>query len=775
MAGIEHLQPNDPKRIGPYRVKGKLGAGGMGTVYLGESTSGRLVAVKVIHGDLLDQPGFHARFRREVELARAVSGAFTAAVVDADPEGDPAWLATLYIAGPSLADAVKSVGALPRDEVWTLAAGIVEALMAIHDSGLVHRDLKPANILLAGDGLRVIDFGISRAVDQAAITHTGVVLGTPGYMSPEQVIGAPVGPSSDVFSLGCVLACAAAGAAPFGNTEPFGVFYRIVHEEPDLSALPVNLRELIAACLAKNPYARPSLREVLAFVGREMNGGSSQGATSPEDATAEFAVPIGSQLIIDASASDAAIGETYHPRIERQAPHEALTETMLDVPKMLCSEPPAHQMSASSVAPLSVPQAPQGCDSFERPADISLELSVKHRRRRGRVILAVSLAIILGMATFGLQRYGFIDLGPSKPTVAGPSSLYDGTYRSGANRLGSYDEPIRRPVEWRPWNASLKGTPTGCTFSRARLFCASKEGRVVALNAATGAVVWSSSNLGRIKRGPTAYGGLLYVASDTGRLAALSQETGRTIWATELLGAATMPAVVGDVVYTSSGGGRIYAIDAKTGNKKWSISVEFVPSIVSVISGKVYFTGRDGSVAAASTQSGSLVWKTRLQGRDSTGQSARCGTPAVTASHLYCTANDGTIYAFSVRDGKRQWTYKMQAEGDRTVSVQGDDVYGADSSGRVYALDARTGMKRWSEAVPGGVVIPPLLVGRELYLGTGSGHLVVLDPSTGAWKRTLSPAPGGVSSAMVADPLIGTKFYYAASENGEVYSRRLTS
>jgi Protein kinase domain len=257
------LLTSDPETVGPYRLIGRLGTGGMGQVYLARSPGGRLVAVKVIRPELAADGGFRSRFAREVSAARSVSGMFTAPVVDADPDGRPPWLATAYVPGPTLADAVTERGPLPPAVVVTLAAGLAEALVAIHAAGLVHRDLKPSNVLLAGDGPRVIDFGISRAADASALTLTGTIMGSPGYLSPEQADGRPVGPPGDVFSLGAVLAFAAGGAGPFGGGPAAALAFRVVHAEPDLSAVPRQLRPLIARCLAKDPADRPTPSELL--------------------------------------------------------------------------------------------------------------------------------------------------------------------------------------------------------------------------------------------------------------------------------------------------------------------------------------------------------------------------------------------------------------------------------------------------------------------------------------------------------------------------------
>ena len=262
---MEPLAADDPQEVGGYRLHARLGAGGMGQVFLGFSPAGRAVAVKVIHRQFARDPEFVRRFRREVEAARVVSGAFTAPVVAAGPGDDPPWLATVFVPGPSLAEVIAHTGPLPEPAVWRLAGGLIEALQAVHAGGLVHRDLKPANVLLAADGPRLIDFGISRALEGAAMSMTSLIVGTPAFMSPEQAEGHPVGPASDVFALGSVIAFAATGAAPFGAgpSSPIIVAYRVVHAQPDLSHVPVPLTNLVAACLAKKPADRPQLAQLM--------------------------------------------------------------------------------------------------------------------------------------------------------------------------------------------------------------------------------------------------------------------------------------------------------------------------------------------------------------------------------------------------------------------------------------------------------------------------------------------------------------------------------
>ncbi|MET8331798.1 protein kinase [Streptomyces sp. NPDC005181] len=260
---MQPLEAGEPLTIGSYRLLGRLGAGGMGRVYLGRSAGGRTVAVKVVHPHFALDEQFRARFRREVDAARRIGAQWTAPVLDADPDAPVPWVATGYVAGPPLSGAVAEHGPLPEQSVRTLGAGLAEALAAVHGQGLIHRDVKPSNVLLALDGPRLIDFGIARAIDAtASLTSTGVSVGSPGYMAPEQIRGLDISGAADIFSLGAVLAYAATGLAPFLGDSSAVLLYKVVHEEPELGEIEGELREVIAACLAKDPALRPTPSEL---------------------------------------------------------------------------------------------------------------------------------------------------------------------------------------------------------------------------------------------------------------------------------------------------------------------------------------------------------------------------------------------------------------------------------------------------------------------------------------------------------------------------------
>jgi len=265
------LQDSDPRQVAAYRLIERLAVGGMGIVYLGESPSGRQVAVKLIRPELASDPEFRARFRREVEAARLVGGFHTAAVVEADPEANPPWMVTQYVPGPSLETRIRREGPLDEAAVHQLAAALAEGLHAIHSRGLVHRDIKPLNVIMADDGPRIIDFGIAKAAGASSdprLTATGKVVGTPAFLSPEQLDGSPIGPASDIFSLGSLLAFAATGRAPFDASNFTATSYAIVNKPPDLRPLADPLLKIITACLAKDHARRPTAAALLTYLYR---------------------------------------------------------------------------------------------------------------------------------------------------------------------------------------------------------------------------------------------------------------------------------------------------------------------------------------------------------------------------------------------------------------------------------------------------------------------------------------------------------------------------
>ncbi|MEV7088787.1 serine/threonine-protein kinase [Streptomyces sp. NPDC093085] len=265
---FQPLAEDDPRSVAGYRISSRLGSGGMGKVYLSYTPGGRPVAIKVIRPEFAEDADFRRRFQREVRSAQRVQGLYTAPVIDSDTEGPTPWLATAYVPGPSVAAAVAAHGPIPVGTVLLLVAGIAEALQVIHHAGIVHRDLKPSNVLLSADGPRVIDFGIARAADTTALTGTGAMVGTPSFMAPEQVLGAACTAATDIFALGQLATFAATGTPAFGDGSVHAVLYRIAHEEPDLSRVPEELREIITGCLHRDAGQRLSTARIIELCGR---------------------------------------------------------------------------------------------------------------------------------------------------------------------------------------------------------------------------------------------------------------------------------------------------------------------------------------------------------------------------------------------------------------------------------------------------------------------------------------------------------------------------
>jgi hypothetical protein len=372
----------------------------MGMVFAARSAGGRAIAIKVIRGELAGDPEFRVRFSREVAAARSVSGLFTAPVLDADVDGPVPWLATAYVPGPSLSDAVREHGALPAASVLALAAGLAEGLAAIHSAGLIHRDLKPSNVLLAEDGPRVIDFGISRAAEATALTHADLVIGSPGFMSPEQAEGRETGPPSDVFSFGAVLTFAATGQGPFGTGSAAALVYRVVHGAPDVRDVPAEVQSLAERCLAKDPGQRPTTEELLA----ELDGADLAAGWLP--------APIVKELSWRAEIPDPADlegGPADKPSRVPAEPARPPSEPAQPLPA-----PEAGVLTVTAARPGKAPSPP----SYQAQAG-SLPGDAPRRRRRP-VMVALMLAGVLAVASAG--------------TAVG-ISLADGT-PSGAHRSG---------------------------------------------------------------------------------------------------------------------------------------------------------------------------------------------------------------------------------------------------------------------------------------------------------------------------------------------------
>ncbi|MEV7187093.1 protein kinase [Kitasatospora sp. NPDC093102] len=414
------LGSDDPRQVGGYRLLRRLGAGGMGRVYLGRTAGGRTVAVKVVRSELADDAEFRARFRQEVAAARRVGGAWTAPVLDADTEGAQPWAATGYVAGPALGDAVRTYGPLPEPAVRSLGVGLAEALAHVHGLGLVHRDVKPSNVLLTLDGPRLIDFGIARALDAAGgLTRSGYVVGSPGFMSPEQANGQTVGPAGDVFSLGTVLAFAASGVHPFGEGVSAAVLlYRVLHEEPDVAGLPEPLRGTVLDCLAKDPAARPTPQQLRARLDPDGTAATrlSQGGWLPVELAAGVGRSAVELLDLDGEPGTAASGRVPSGEVasEASASGEAASEASAS------GEAASGAVAGAMRTPTFVSGGRPEGEGDHLPLCVGVwDEPAKARPRSAWIAVAVVAAlVVLGGGGYGL--YGWLHR--AEPAASGPST-----------------------------------------------------------------------------------------------------------------------------------------------------------------------------------------------------------------------------------------------------------------------------------------------------------------------------------------------------------------
>jgi hypothetical protein len=432
------LASGDPAQVGGYQLQGRLGAGGMGVVYLAFRDPVQPVALKVLRPELGDDPDFRERFRQEVDAARRVSELHTAKVLDADPEASPPWLATAYVPGPSLQEAVAAHGPLPVHTALPLVVGVAEALTAIHAAGVVHRDLKPSNVLLASDGPRVIDFGIARAVEAAPVTRTGTRLGSPQYMAPEQARGDAVTPAVDVWALGALACFAATGRSPFGEGGEAAVLYRVMQGDPDLGGCPAELTGVIWACLAKAPSERPSLAQVTEWCQAEAAAVAAPGgswlppvlaaglssyaapgaATAPTSPVPGQAGPVAAAPPVPGEPGPVPAAPSVPPLIGQPGPAPA-SPFVIGQPGPAPAAPPAPPLPAAALgapAPGGRP-SPHGAQPYaaspsDAPTDVGHPAAGGQPRPGGRRISrwAVAASVAATAVLVGLAGYGVVAL-----------------------------------------------------------------------------------------------------------------------------------------------------------------------------------------------------------------------------------------------------------------------------------------------------------------------------------------------------------------------------
>uniref|UniRef100_UPI0004C23211 serine/threonine-protein kinase n=1 Tax=Streptomyces sp. NRRL B-12105 TaxID=1463827 RepID=UPI0004C23211 len=548
-----------PIYAGQYRLEGELGSGGMGVVHLARSTSGLRLAVKVVHARYAQDPEFRGRFRQEVAAARRVSGAFTASVVDADPEAERPWMATLYIPGPTLAEHVKRNGTLPAARLRRLMAGLAEALRDIHRVGVVHRDLKPSNVLLAEDGPKVIDFGISRPFDSELHTETGKLIGTPPFMAPEQFRRPrEVGPAADVFALGSVLVHAATGRGPFHSDSPYLVAYQVVHDEPDLTGVPEELAGLVARCLAKEPEDRPTPDELMTAL-RSVSASYDTQAFIPAQREAPAVAVEGDARERSEAGTEGAGGPSRRRRRRRLWLVGGVVALVLAVVGGGAG------VLVRSGAGDGGPRSGASAGSDVRPWAVTLHAS--------------------GVTASGMAH-----------CVAGGGRLY--CTRDGV--LAAAVDPDDGRTLWvRPGKAGAgAGTPV---LSGGLLHVVGQGGkRLTALDPATGRTRWSrdiTPYAGRIAHA----GGVVLLTGADSKVTALDSSTGAVKWRRAVPGL-SLPVfrVYGDgLAYVTGGAGRggttVTAVDPETGGVRARWRMDGALTVVGARGGAVWFTSTDSS------------------------------------------------------------------------------------------------------------------------------------------------------------------------------------
>ncbi|MFE2813314.1 PQQ-binding-like beta-propeller repeat protein [Streptomyces nigra] len=714
---VDQLTQHDPRRIGPFEVLGRLGAGGMGLVYLARSASGRRVAIKTVRTELAEDQLFRVRFTREVEAARAVSGFYTAAVVDADPRAAVPWLATAYVPAPSLEEIVNECGPLPAQAVRWLAAGVAEALQSIHGAGLVHRDLKPSNVLVVEDGPRVIDFGIASGVSNTRLTMTNVAVGTPAYMSPEQAKDSrSVTGASDVFSLGSMLVFAATGHPPFHGANPVETVFMLLREGPDLEGLPDELRPLIESCMQMDPTARPNPADLQAQLAPHLFGSGTDDSGTASAWLPERAVSLietrrgGRPAPKPAPASGRSAGRNVPAPVPPPPPHDPVVPAPQPVPVGAPDTGPVHLAGAA------VPIGPG-----PRVADA-----------RAAAMKAPPAEAAL-VASWSKPRPGVNGVDPALPAApAAPEG----------------------PGGWRPWRFRMSNDVWGTPAVAGDLvYVTSFE--VHALDVATGRrrfktrdVAWSMAVAdGRIH------------ASDGPTLFALDCREGADLWRLQTDAWVYSLKAERGTVLTGTRGGGVQAWEASNGQKLWEITgaqTDFeTPEAGPALFDGIAYVWQDARLRALDARTGDERWSYPI------GDAASCGGVPVRVAR----AHDGFVYvsagtrvlALDAIGGHVRWHFEAPAvflcppAFVPGPAVTGGGVYLADYLGTVYALDATDGRDRWRIATEARSSTEPVLVAAgHVHVGSGKG-LYTLDAVTGTPKWRFQAGGDIVGAPAVAE------------------------
>ncbi|MGW0835860.1 protein kinase domain-containing protein [Streptomyces prunicolor] len=674
------LSTGDPETIGGYALLGRLGAGGMGVVYLGVSPSGRRVAVKVVRGPYAQEEEFRTRFRQEIEAARRVSGAFTAPVVDADPDAEQPWMATLYVPGLNLAEVVQKDGPLSLRELRALGLGLTEALRDIRRAGLVHRDLKPGNVLMTEDGPRVIDFGISRASDHQSLTTTGRMIGTPPFMSPEQVASPrDVTPASDVFSLGSLLVFAAVGTGPFDADSPYITGYQVVFGTPDLGGVPEALLGIVERCLDKNPAARPELTDIhrmlqalpesdaIGSPGSPRTGQSAQSAKTPRNPASPVATPTPA-----GATTGIGTGSRHRARTLLTGLGAVLAVTGLCIGVgVFVSRPDTATTTATATTQAA--SLPAGWRPWQTP----LRYAVKG-----------------------------IPLDYDSPgCVAEGSALFCGGTGFTAARIDAASGRTQWRIGTRPQGAQPIGVRDGLVYVYEDPDDSTR--RVVAVDATTGQRRWQR-DINKSEDAVLYDGGLLTMSPDYASFVAYGP-SGKELWQAPSLDEYCTPSALG---------GAPYALCSK-GDEPGQAPVELMrlgPDSLAEIATLPRKTEALGAVGGQplflAPQTAKDVYEAGyerpynalLRVSPATRQVTRIplahaltGAATLVDDVVYFVRSDGTVTAVSADSGRQLWQNATDVESlsAPALSATYKRVYFANRFGRLLALDSRTGAEVW--------------------------------------------------------------------------------
>ncbi|TMQ91381.1 hypothetical protein ETD83_31280 [Actinomadura soli] len=715
------LQGADPDRVGPYRLLGRLGAGGMGVVYLGRSPSGRPVAIKVIQRRFAGEPRFAARFRREAAAARRVTGVFTAPVLDADPDARTPWLVTAYLPGLSLREAVTRFGPLPPSAVRSLAAGLAEALGEIHRVGVVHRDLKPGNVMLTAGGPRVIDFGISRPEDAVTITRANTPVGTPGFMAPEQLRAERADPSADIFVLGATLAYAATGREPFGDGPLESRDLRALSGRADLGGITEPwLLDLIGACLLLDPARRPSAAGVLERLG------------PPDDDAPSL---LGTRWL------PAAVAEEIDRRTAEAAP--------LETPVPPAARPPVLGPALNSAA-----------TSDTGPGDGPRTMPPPLGTGR-RALLAGAGAGLLTMSGIGSLVWrltGDDDRDPRRdprdPVAAGHSGAPrtpqgpppDGVARwkrhvskkdkylelaaGGGVVLANGDDgneilhaldPRTGKIKWTR-DGGMRATPHGDVT-----YLAQAEGQqLCAVRTTTGRTLWTY-DVSFEESGPTDELAITdsVIVFGIDKITAVSRSTGRRRWRSKLPGKYGVSGVGGLLIVLV--GDALVGMDAASGKTRWKYPMDY-PDFQVVADGMVYAVDRFGTMHAVRIGTGALAWRRpNISGWGSRAGGGRC----------YLEAGDGEILALDGATGKQLWSRSLLSQrtddprGQATaLGLAGPTLYVSCTDGVLYALSTADGRIQWTYGGDEPNRTRPVTAGGLVFIATVNGDVRAVAPPT---------------------------------------------